>query len=1595
MLLLCSPSYGNTKDSIDFAIFTEQAETFVTVVNKGTKLLRWQNYTGNVLTRYDVPAKPLLAIHENPVSQTLVGLSKDELLVWNINSSEIVKRFNVSIKGFNYVFYRSEGDISDYLPEKNLLAFVSGNELNMVNASNGELIFTKTFDNRLYSPRFLADGDKLIVIERISYLEQKLTEIDVPNQTTKSLVSSKGSIKIAVRDDRMQYSVLMDNSFISYNLQHKEAARVVVKELYNHFATMHYVTSDIVAISNISSVFYIAITDTSSINAYFEGDYMYNSFDSKTNLLLFSKESKVFVKNIIGETLFESELSNTDFMYQNTPLNIHEVNNLYDKEQYKITTISATSNRYYATTNTGELKIFDENKRLLESESILGTGITHFNLLDDDIAFIAGYGRGSLFRIKNKEHIRILNGHNSNIIASQKLSDRFLITLGQDRKAVLWDMDSGAYVGDLQLEKIPFRLYVGTADKVVVMFTDGAEQVWDIQQTIDEYLNPPREMLLSTTHSTGIQDIDFLPEEDLMLSTDGNGYLKIWDTKSIAPIFTKKMEESSIIRAVFNPEFNEILVYGMHTIYHVDYTTGNIKRQVSIPPLYKNDFALHKMSAYPTSSLFAINNNRSRNQYAYHAGNGLFYNLLSAEGQYAPLGLAADEQKGRLAFFTSDYVDIWSVKDGIRQEKRIVNPNQSWQNAYSDRKIAFSPSGNKMLFEQDEDLIVYDLLKDQEIFRVNHVFAATFMDDDAVVYCHRSGDSFRADVKVGKYDLEQRDTLFYVDSPNGRAAFYLQYNNRDNVLAIGYNNGDMVLLDASVGMELKRVTTKNVTPKVAYNPANGYITTTVPGTTMVLDWKKLKFVKSVPYEGWDGTATPLYVYSPDGTYYAQLYWNHVEFFEAHSYKKLFEFPLVDSTLLRQSVAISQNNRYLSFMDPFEGEVHIYDIAQKKLRHRITPEKGGSIDSYQLLLDDDEEYVVAFVKKLKPKEEQPPPDAPIGSRFSNTYFTVYNLRNNKEKVQEVLLGDNNNLESMSLTKDNSYWFYRSDWREVVVVDNKNNESSKYTIAIDNSWDRLYPSIDDTQFIVTDTKGYLYVIDIKTGIIQHNMRISQSKIRDVIFFEEDGIKYMITSSEDGFARIWDYDSKKLKTALLAFSQDDYMFMNSDGYYSGTRGIIEAVNFKEKGKIYGFEQFDLIYNRPDLVLSNLSNDSEVQKIYYAAYEKRLKKLGYTPGRIDVKDGSMSVPNISIHRSNLTPQTKERYLNFSVSANDAQYAIKKLHIWVNGVPIYGVQGLDVGKSDRAINQTVSLELSAGLNVVKASVANENGIESLKESFYITYIGDHVTPKTHYIGIGISNYKNQRYNLTYAAKDVEDLEEMFSDRYPDFTGYQLLDSAVTKDNILSLKEALSTTNVDDMVIISFSGHGVLDKEYNWYYATYDMDFEQPSGYGLRYEEIESLLDNIPARKKILLIDACHSGEVDKEYLTKETVSSTALATVTSIPVGGRGAEAIDLNPTVGLENSFELMNELFANLSKGNGAVAVSAAGGTEYAFEGEQWNNGVFTYSFINGLKYGKADVNKDGKITVNELKSFVSQEVEKLTEGRQKPTSRQENIENDFSL
>jgi hypothetical protein len=180
--------------------------------------------------------------------------------------------------------------------------------------------------------------------------------------------------------------------------------------------------------------------------------------------------------------------------------------------------------------------------------------------------------------------------------------------------------------------------------------------------------------------------------------------------------------------------------------------------------------------------------------------------------------------------------------------------------------------------------------------------------------------------------------------------------------------------------------------------------------------------------------------------------------------------------------------------------------------------------------------------------------------------------------------------------------------------------------------------------------------------------------------------------------------------------------------------------------------------------------------------------------------------------------------------------------------------------------------------------------------------------------------------------------------------------------------------------------------ATHDVDFSKPKERGLKYEELESLLDGIPARQKLLLLDACNSGENDKTELLKQDLAKNERnMNVKEV----EGAKGVILQMEGENTNNFKKMNELFVNVRNNTGSVIISAAGGLESALEaiqvdGKTIKNGAFTYSILECLKQ-----NEGKELKVNTLKQYAEKRVEEITNGKQKPTSRQETMEIDWGV
>jgi hypothetical protein len=83
------------------------------------------------------------------------------------------------------------------------------------------------------------------------------------------------------------------------------------------------------------------------------------------------------------------------------------------------------------------------------------------------------------------------------------------------------------------------------------------------------------------------------------------------------------------------------------------------------------------------------------------------------------------------------------------------------------------------------------------------------------------------------------------------------------------------------------------------------------------------------------------------------------------------------------------------------------------------------------------------------------------------------------------------------------------------------------------------------------------------------------------------------------------------LVTVGAEDKMFVSPENYYLATKGALQGVGFTIGDKVYSFEQFDLTYNRPDLILEKLGiADEQLIRSYGQAYKKRLEKLS-TPAQ------------------------------------------------------------------------------------------------------------------------------------------------------------------------------------------------------------------------------------------------------------------------------------------------------------------------------------------------------------------------------------------------
>jgi helicase len=130
---------------------------------------------------------------------------------------------------------------------------------------------------------------------------------------------------------------------------------------------------------------------------------------------------------------------------------------------------------------------------------------------------------------------------------------------------------------------------------------------------------------------------------------------------------------------------------------------------------------------------------------------------------------------------------------------------------------------------------------------------------------------------------------------------------------------------------------------------------------------------------------------------------------------------------------------------------------------------------------------------------------------------------------------------------------------------------------------------------------------------------------------------------------------------------------------------------------------------------------------------------------------------------------------------------------------------------------------------------------------------------VGINKHQDPGVlELTGAVRDAQALHALFQDTFSDIDARLLIDSDATLEAILSnLDRTLATSTPDDVVVISFAGHGTEAHQI----VAYDTDRNAIGSSTLPMEELATKFRSSPARAILCIVDCCFSGAAPARVL--------------------------------------------------------------------------------------------------------------------------------------
>ena len=563
------------------------------------------------------------------------------------------------------------------------------------------------------------------------------------------------------------------------------------------------------------------------------------------------------------------------------------------------------------------------------------------------------------------------------------------------------------------------------------------------------------------------------------------------------------------------------------------------------------------------------------------------------------------------------------------------------------------------------------------------------------------------------------------------------------------------------------------------------------------------------------------------------------------------------------------------------------------------------------------------------------------------------------IAERNLCDSENINDLTSYSDNKLGIKVNNWEDTYspqINDTKLNFLQKYDIC--RSVD-ISPNGDK---IILGTAWNIYCSDTNGNKL---WKVPVQGTSWAVNISDDA-KVVASAQNGGLINWYGMENGELLLTLFVHpDNENWLLYNPDGYFDCSPGAEKFAGWhvnqgsEKSSKFYPLSQFYDIFFTPDLGKRVLEGEDIISRVKMDEFKLPPLVKITSPIRNEELRG------LKTTTTNLKSNKKE--MQIVVKVTDQGGGIDEIRLYNNGKLVNTTQrGYKVVEAKDSVKIKIfNIILSNGDNNFKATAFNNQRTESIGDEINVNYLGIENKINLHLLAIGLDNYKNPKYKLNYALSDAtafkQEIEKGSKSIFGNVKITFLKDADATRAKILQEFNMLKlNVKQNDVFIFYYAGHGVMSQDENSQFYIIPYDVTQLYGNqeilktkAVSAEELKTFSTELKAQKQLFILDACQSGGITKTLASRGATEEKAIA-----------------------------------QLARSTGTYWLTASGSEQFATEFAELGHGVFTYAILKGLQ-GEADGgNKDKKITVKEISSFLNDKVPELSEkhkgSAQYPTS-----------